>query len=354
MQDGTKVRAFASGDTFRREERLEEHLGLAREQVERMEDPRVAEELGPRVAAARARAAREREERLEEALVELERIRATKPTEGEKQQARASETDPEARIMKHGGGGGFWPSYNVQLTTDAANTILVGVEVTQAATDYDALLPALERLEETMGELPRQVVADAGYTSRANVMATAGRGVDYYGSMDDGAGSSAGQMRRRGVDPAFWPSAFGYDEGDDSFRCPGGKRLFFEGSEKQSGRTNYTYRANVEDCLACPLRESCCPKNGSKGRSVVRGVEDERVRAFRAKMGTDEAKAIFRQRAGVAEFPNAWLKDKIGLRQFRLRGLAKVTMETMWACLTYNIQQWLRLVFRPGLRSEAT
>jgi hypothetical protein len=44
----------------------------------------------------------------------------------------------------------------------------------------------------------------------------------------------------------------------------------------------------------------------------------------------------------VAEFPQAWIKDKLGLRRFRVRGLAKVRMEAMWACLTCNIQQWIR------------
>jgi hypothetical protein len=66
-----------------------------------------------------------------------------------------------------------------------------------------------------------------------------------------------------------------------------------------------------------------------------------------AKMETEEAKAIYRQRGAVAEFPNAWIKDKIGLRQFRLRGLVKVGMEALWACLTYNIKQWIRLCWRP-------
>ncbi len=46
---------------------------------------------------------------------------------------------------------------------------------------------------------------------------------------------------------------------------------------------------------------------------------------------------------------NAWIKEKIGLRQFHLRGLVKVGMEALWACLTYNIQQWIRLVWRPRL-----
>ena len=68
--------------------------------------------------------------------------------------------------------------------------------------------------------------------------------------------------------------------------------------------------------------------------------------AFEAKMRTPEAQQIYKQRAGVAEFPNAWIKDKIGLRQFRLRGLFKVTMEAVWASLTYNICQWIRLCWK--------
>jgi hypothetical protein len=31
-----------------------------------------------------------------------------------------------------------------------------------------------------------------------------------------------------------------------------------------------------------------------------------------------------------------------------VRGLAKVQMEMLWACLTYNLQHWIRLnKFRP-------
>ena len=51
----------------------------------------------------------------------------------------------------------------------------------------------------------------------------------------------------------------------------------------------------------------------------------------------------------MAEFPNAWIKDKLGLRQFRLRGLVKVGLEVLWAALTYNIQQWIRLSWRTKL-----
>jgi IS5 family transposase len=64
-------------------------------------------------------------------------------------------------------------------------------------------------------------------------------------------------------------------------------------------------------------------------------------------METEAARTIYKQRPAVAEFPNAWIKEKFGLRQFRLRGLLKVTIEALWACLTYNICQWIRLCWRP-------
>jgi len=48
----------------------------------------------------------------------------------------------------------------------------------------------------------------------------------------------------------------------------------------------------------------------------------------------------------VAEFPNLWIKEKFGLRQFSVRGLEKVRIEALWACMTYNIQQWIRLCWR--------
>ena len=93
MHDGTRIKACAGSDSFRREERLKEHLAAARQQVEAMGDPR--EEEPARKGAARRRAVRERQARLEQALEELEQIRAGK--RADKEQARASQSDPQAR-----------------------------------------------------------------------------------------------------------------------------------------------------------------------------------------------------------------------------------------------------------------
>jgi hypothetical protein len=46
---------------------------------------------------------------------------------------------------------------------------------------------------------------------------------------------------------------------------------------------------------------------------------------------------------GIVEFCHAWIKSKLGLRQFHVRGLRKVQMEMLWACLTYNLQHWICL-----------
>ena len=279
------------------------------------------------------RAAKEKQQRLERALEELEKIRAVKNGSSEKAGARVSESDPESRIMKQGNGG-YAPSYNVQVSTDTAAGIIVGAGITQAAVDYNELVPAIKCIKSNLGDVPDQMVTDGGFTSRANIIELESEGVDYIGSMGEGVAQSAGQMDRRGVDPSFRPDAFIYDAVTDTYNCPCGRRLQLEGKEKRPGRTNYKYRASAADCRICLLKEKCCPQNAVKGRTIVRGVDDPAVKAFVEKMQTEEAKQIYKQRGGIAEFTNAWLKDKIGLRQFSVRGLIKAGMETLLACLT--------------------
>jgi transposase len=344
MHDGTKIKACAGADTFRREEKVRAHLELARQQVEEMGQLR-EEECGQRVTKARQRAARERQQRLELAQQELEKVRQSKVGAEAKEQARVSESDPEARVMKQSDGG-FAPSYNVQISADAAHKVVVGVGVSQSSSDQGELAPAMDKVEENMGRRPEQGVVDGGFTSRDTILDMDQRGVDLIGSLGDGAAQSAGQMERRGVDPAFRPQAFPYHPETDTYTCPVGKVLSHAGKEERPGVIHHQYRASAAECTACAFKAKCCPHNAATGRMVVRAEEAPAVVAFRAKMETAEAKQIYQQRGAVAEFPNAWIKDKLGLRQFRLRGLIKVSMEAVWACLTYNIKQWIRLRWR--------
>lgn len=350
MHDGTKIRACAGADSFRREETLRTHLEAARQQVEAMGDPRADESVRQR--AARQRATRERKQRLEQALAELSKIRPTKSQAQENESARVSLTDPAARIMKESSGG-YGPNYNVQISTDAKNKIIVGAGVSQNSSDSGELMPAVERVEQNVGKAPEQVVSDGGFTNRQNIIDSAAKGIDLIGSFPEHHEQSEGQLRRRGVAPEFFPQAFHHDPQQDSYRCPAGKLLHQEGQENRPGVTYYHYRVSAGSCTQCPLKPQCCPQNASKGRSITRAVESAQVQQFKQKMQTEPAKAIYRQRGAVAEFPNAWIKGKLGLRQFHVRGLLKAKMETLWVCLTYNIQQWIRLVWRVRAAASA-
>jgi hypothetical protein len=97
-----------------------------------MGDPR--EEEPKRKRAAQERALRERQQRLEQALEEVQKVRQAKWAP-DKEQARASQSDPQARIMKQSDGG-YAPSYNEQLSTDAAHKIIVGAKVSQCGSDF--------------------------------------------------------------------------------------------------------------------------------------------------------------------------------------------------------------------------
>jgi transposase len=349
MHDGTKIKACAGADSFRQEERLRAHLEAARQQVQVLSDP--TDDPPGRQKAAQQRAARERQQRVAKALAEMDKIRQTKTDAKEKEAARASTSDPEARIMKQSDGG-YAPSFNVQLSTDAAHKIIVGVGVSQSASDYGELIGGVERVEQNLGRPPAQVVTDGGFTCRENMLDLAAKGVDFIGSPVQHDRQSAGQMRRRGVAEEFYPEAFVYDAQRDTYRCPAKQTLRHTGQEQRPGVVQHQYRTEPGVCELCPFKAKCCPQNASKGRSVTRAVQAPEVRQFLEKMQSPQAKAIYRQRGAVAEFPNAWIKEKLGLRQFHLRGLAKALMEALWVCLTYNIQQWIRLCWRPGLAAN--
>jgi hypothetical protein len=84
-------------------------------------------------------------------------------------------------------------------------------------------------------------------------------------------------------------------------------------------------------------------RRAPNGEGLTRGEDPAATAVFKAKMETEEAKAIYRQRSQIAEFPHAWIKERCGLRQFRCRGKEKASMEATWACLSYNIIRWVSI-----------
>jgi len=208
--DGTKVKANASKhkamsyDRMKQEEvRLEKEIAdllKEAERTDRKEDQEygsdkrgdeLPEELSRR--ESRLKKIREAKKRLEERQAEEDRQKGRHEGDGGRpngkkgqpftrefgqpaEKAQENFTDPESRIMKTGNG--FEQSYNAQACVDEAHQIIVAVEVSNCAADSTQLIPMIEATEVIVEELPRQVLADAGYRSEANFIQIESRNID--------------------------------------------------------------------------------------------------------------------------------------------------------------------------------
>jgi len=184
-QDGMRVRASAGQSSFRRQQRLEQLLEVARQQVEALKAEREAPALAKRTSrqkAARERSARERLERVEGAMAALEQLkqaRAAQHGKKSKQPPRGSTTDPEARVMKMPNGG-FNPAYNVQLAEDTGSRAIVGVSVTNEGTDKSQSEPMRQRVEEQSGQQVQEHLVDGGFVKLEQIERAERSGVKVY------------------------------------------------------------------------------------------------------------------------------------------------------------------------------
>lgn len=269
-QDGMRVRASAGAGSFRRREKLEGHLEAARAEVARLKteleaDPAQAERARE---AARQRAAKEREARLEKALARLPEIEEIKKRQGKKpEEARASMSDAEATVMKMGDGG-FRPAYNPQLASDADSLVIVGVDVATVGSDQGQMAPMVEQVTERCGRAPAAWLVDGGFV--------------------------------------------GHDQID---------------------------RASQSTVVYGPVPE---PKDKTVDAHQAKASDSEAVAAWRERMGTLEAKAIYKRRAATAECVNAQSRNR-GLQQFQVRGLAKVKCVMLIFALAHNLMRMAAL-----------
>jgi transposase len=318
MHDGSKIRALAGADTMRRRKTLEERLKQAREVSAQMGDSQAEGSGNRRRQAARERAAREQAERLEAALQEMAALQAGKTSEEEKDAARVSVPEPEARRMKHGDNA-IALSYNAQISTEESNKIIVGAHLSQCSSDANNLKAALEEVAKNLGKMPGQVVIDGGFTNRENIVMCAARQIDLVGSLPDPQERSAAAMKAMKIASEFAPSAFRVLDNGKSLECPAGCELKALRKNRKRGDLYQQYRAQGRDCGVCRYQPQCCPRTAGKGRTVsIRLEEQAEVAAFRKKMASEQYRAIYRKRGPVAEFPNAWIKEKLGLRKFRV------------------------------------
>ena len=97
-----------------------------------------------------------------------------------------------------------------------------------------------------------------------------------------------------------------------------------------------------------PIRHAEKKLKEGKDPYIPKRGDSEEVKQWRARMQTEQAKEIYRQRTATAEFPNAGCRNR-GLQQFNVRGLTKVKAVTLLQALTHNIQRTFNLRELNGL-----
>ena len=284
-QDGTRVRACAGSNSFRRKGSLQRLLAEARAHVAELrsllDDPERSAGLSARKKAAMQRAARERQARVEAAIGQLpaleqkqaklaKKVSRKDREKGKLKEPRASTTDAGARVMKMPDGG-FRPAVNVQLAVDTASRAIVGVEVVSEGVDTGRLEPMREQVEGRTGLKVREHLADGGFLTFDDVERVAEQ-----------------------------------EQGVALYLPPKPPR------NKQERGSEYDPRPD----------------------------DSEAVRAWRRRMGSPEGKEVYKERAATSETVNADLKTYRGLVQLTVRGAAKATCAALWSALAYNLMHF--------------
>lgn len=258
-QDGMRIRASAGASSFRRKPTLEECLRKAQAAVEQqkaMQEAGAGEERTPRQQGSQRRHVQERLERVKKALEEVEKVaakrRKNRETRRKKRPARASTSDPEARVMKMADGG-FRPAYNGQLTIDMDSRIIVGVEVSNVA-DPRLLEPMLEQIEERYEQLPPEHFVDGGFRSNPGIERAAEKGVAVFSPIPTRY-SGISQKRPEEILPTDGP----------------GVRAWKERMQTQEAKEKYKQRAATVEWA------NALARNRGLYRLLVRGIRKARA-----------------------------------------------------------------------------
>ena len=266
-QDGMKVRASAGAASFRRRETLEELLAQAKRQIDDLKNELDADPASGnrRQKAARQRAAEEQANRVAKALEQLQEVEDKKKA-SDKENARVSTTDPEARVMKTADGG-FRPAYNVQFATETKTQIITGVDVSNSGGDQGKMAPMVEQHQDRYDEAPKEMLVDGGFAKKDDITAVS--------------------------------------------------------------------QPEVNTTVYAPVQKA---KKNDIDPHTAREDDSPAVAAWRARMATDEAKEIYKERAATAECVNAIARNR-GLYQVRVRGRPKVLAVVLWHVLAHNLMR---------------
>lgn len=247
---------------------------------------------------------------------DLDRNRVNKP----------DSPDPDARYGKFPGKRTA-PGYKQHTVADGKARVVLGLSVTPADRHEDG--EAVGLVDDAIARLdhpPEAVCADAAYGSGSNAAAMENRGIRFV-SPPRKAFNYTGHEFHTVED-------FTYNESEDVFVCPSGKRLKYVYTEKERGRR--IYRARRSDCRDCPLK-SVCTK--AERRLIKVSPDHAAMVRLRADSTTEDFRQLYRSRAPVIEGVFAEAKQWHGLGRAWRRGLAKMRVQCLLIAAVINYKR---------------
>ena len=86
------------------------------------------------------------------------------------------------------------------------------------------------------------------------------------------------------------------------------------------------------------------PRHKQRDRHARLPGDSDALGQWRQRMGTDEAKQVYKERAASIECTNAHLRNR-GLQRFNVCSLSKARAVLLWHALAHNLRRMMALNF---------
>ena len=195
--------------------------------------------------------------------------------------------------------------------------------------------PHLNHLEESLGRLPENIVADAGYGSEENYEYLEEKNLGSYVKYN----RFHWEKKKKNRENPYLSDNLPYTPETDSFICRNGQQLVHVGKRTYMTEAGYEtirdyYRC--EDCSGCPYAAEC--KNTDKNRTVrVSHRLNELKRKANENLCSEKGLELRSQRVVEVEQVFGRIKGCWSFRRFHLRGTDKVKIEWGLLAIAHNI-----------------
>lgn len=296
-------------------------------------------------------------EKLYEYLKRMDRYHKSQEIFGTRRSYSKTDTDATFMRMKedHMKNGQLKPAYNVQIGVESE--YIVGVGLFSNPTDTTTLIPFLNRLRENTGIKYENIIADAGYASEENYTYLEENEQKAYIKPAD----YEIRKTRKYKNNIYRKENLRYNEIEDYFTCPNGKKLNHAYESKSKTQNGYEVIKSYyicESCDGCGYREKCYKgKYDNRKISFSKTMARQKAEATE-RIITDEGILLRMNRSIQVEGAFGVIKQDFEFRRFLTRGKAKTETQFFLLAFAFNIQKlWNRTISKrlgvPLFKQEA-